>query len=182
MRSLSTALVVTVVFAFATTGISQNTATDDAMQSCPMHAQHSQNAHHAMVEKNGDQAMGFAHEKTTHHFRLSSDGGAIEVTANDSNDKTSAEEIRSHLSHIAAMFSHGDFSTPMFVHAVVPPGVTTMKMLRAKLEYRYEEIASGGRVRIAFNDPIAVAAVHDFLRFQITDHQTGDNLEVQDPR
>ena len=180
MRSLSTALVVTVVFAFATTGTSQNTAKDDAMQSCPMHEEHNQNAHHAMVEKDGDQAMGFAHDKTTHHFRLSGDGGAIEVTANDSNDKTSTEEIRSHLSHIAVMFSHGDFSTPMFVHGGVPPGVTTMKILKAKLEYRYEEIASGGRVRLGSTDPIAIAAIQDFLRFQITDHQTGDSLEVQE--
>jgi hypothetical protein len=30
--------------------------------------------------------MGFSHDKTTHHFRLYPDGGAIEVTADDPND------------------------------------------------------------------------------------------------
>lgn len=182
MRILSTALVMTVVFALAATGTSQNTAKDDAMQSCPMHEQHNQDAHHAMVEKNGDGAMGFAHDKTTHHFRLTREGGAIEVTANDSNDKTSTAAIRLHLSHIAARFSDGDFSTPMFVHDNIPPGVTTMKILKGNVHYQYEEIASGARVRIATSDPIAVAAIHDFLRFQIADHQAGDNLEVQGPR
>jgi hypothetical protein len=27
-------------------------------------------------------------------------------------------------------------------------------------------------------DPIAVAAIHDFMRFQVTEHQTGDVLGV----
>jgi len=52
------------------------------MQSCPMHKEHMKGSsqHQADVEKHGDQAMGFSHDKTTHHFRLYSDGGAIEVS------------------------------------------------------------------------------------------------------
>ena len=38
---------------------------------------------HSAMMKRGDQAMGFSREKTTHHFRLFKDGGAIEVVAND---------------------------------------------------------------------------------------------------
>ena len=38
--------------------------------------------HSGMVER-GDHAMGFSHERTTHHFRLFKDGGAIEVQTND---------------------------------------------------------------------------------------------------
>jgi hypothetical protein len=55
---------------------------------------------HCEMEKRGDAAMGFSHEKTTHHFILFNDGGAIEVQANDPADKTSRNEIRMHLSHI----------------------------------------------------------------------------------
>lgn len=141
-----------------------------------MHDQHA--AHHAVVETHGDQAMGFPHDKTTHHFRLLSDGGAIEVAANDANDKANISAIRMHLSHIAMMFADGDFSTPMFVHDGVPPGVTAMKLLRSKIRYTYAEMPSGGTVRIKSDDPVALAAIHDFIRFQITDHQTGDSLEV----
>ena len=89
----------------------QEAKPDDSMKDCPMHDQHA--AHHAVVESHGDQAMGFPHDKTTHHFRLLSDGGAIEVAANDPNDKANISAIRMHLSHIAMMFADGDFSTPM---------------------------------------------------------------------
>ena len=161
---------------FASPVFAQEAKPDDTMKDCPMRDQHA--AHHAAVEKNGDQAMGFPHDKTTHHFRMLSDGGAIEVTANDSNDKMDLGAIRSHLSHIAMMFSAGDFSTPMFIHDAVPPGVTTMKLMKTAIHYTYEEMSSGGRIRIKSVDPIAVAAIHDFVRFQITEHQTGDALEV----
>lgn len=88
------------------------------MQSCPMHKEHMKEAsqHQADVEKHGDEAMGFPHGKTTHHFRLYSDGGAIQVTVNDSKDSQNMQAIRSHLAHIASMFSNGEFSIPMFVH------------------------------------------------------------------
>jgi hypothetical protein len=42
--------------------------------------------HQTDVEKHGDEAMGFPHDKTNHHFRLYSDGRAIEVTVNNNKD------------------------------------------------------------------------------------------------
>jgi hypothetical protein len=151
---------------------------DDAMRDCPMHKQHTKpETHHANVEKHGDMAMGFPHDKTTHHFLLRSNGGAIEIRANDPADQGNVSAIRGHLSHIAASFADGDFSKPMFIHDGLPPGVTTMKLLKAKIRYHYEEISSGARVRIESDDPVALAAIHDFLRFQISEHQTGDSPE-----
>ena len=151
------------------------------VQSCPMHKEHMKEAsqHQADVEKHGDEAMGFPHDKTTHHFRMVPDGGAIEIVANDSRDLTNTEAIRSHLSHVAIMFATGDFSVPMLIHDGVPPGVTTMKLMKSAIHYVYEEMPSGGRVRMESGDPIAIASIHDFLRFQITEHETGDALEVQ---
>jgi len=146
----------------------------DDMKDCPMHAQHT--AHQAVVEHHGDQAMGFPHDKTTHHFRMERDGGAIEVSVNDLNDKANTAAIRSHLAHIATMFGDGNFSAPIFIHDGIPPGVTTMRLLKPGIHYTYEDMATGGRLRIKSDDPIAVAAIHDFLRFQITEHETGDSL------
>ena len=151
---------------------------DDAMKNCAMHDLAAGRPHHATVESQGDQAMGFPHDKTTHHFRLKSDGGAIEVTVNDAKDATNLEAIRSHLSHIAIMFGNGDFSTPMFIHDGVPPGVTTMKLMKSAISYRYQEMPSGGRVSVRSTDAVAVAAIHDFIRFQIAEHETGDSLEM----
>jgi hypothetical protein len=141
------------------------------MKSCPMH---DKPQHQADVEKHGDMAMGFPHDKTTHHFRLLPDGGAIEVTVNDAKDRDDLQTVRMHLKHIAAMFSNGDFSIPMFVHSEVPPGTTEMKDRRADIAYTFEEMPTGGRVRIVTVNHDALNAVHDFLNFQITDHQTGD--------
>jgi hypothetical protein len=124
--------------------------------------------------------MGFPHDKTTHHFRLRSDGGAIEITANDSNDKTNTAAIRAHLKHVAGLFGQGEFSIPMFIHDTMPPGIETMRLLKAAIHYGFDELPTGARLSIESSDPVAVAAVHDFLRFQISDHQTGDPITVAD--
>jgi TusA-related sulfurtransferase len=146
---------------------------------CSMHSQHvAEESHEEIVQSHGDQAMHFPHDKTTHHFHMLADGGVIEVTVNDPNDKTNQQAIRGHLAHIAEMFNGGNFSVPMFVHDGIPPGATIMAMLKGKISYEYEETARGGKLRIKSTDPIAVAAIHDFLRFQITDHHTGDTLTV----
>ncbi len=130
------------------------------------------------VNSRGDHAMGFSHEKTTHHFRLYSDGGAIEVDANKAEDKESRDQIRMHLRHISQMFAEGNFQVPMLVHDEVPPGVPVMKRLAAQIKYEFQPTDGGGRVRITVKDPEALAAVHTFLRYQIKDHQTGDATEA----
>ena len=130
------------------------------------------------VNERADHAMGFSHEKTTHHFRLTADGGAIEVTANDPNDAASQEQIKAHLSHIAKMFKEGDFSAPMFIHGEAPTGVSTMKRLKADITYTFETIEFGARVRIVSANAEAVEAIRGFLRYQIKDHQTGDPLDL----
>lgn len=134
--------------------------------------------HHTGVNSRGDQAMGFSHEKTTHHFRLLKDGGAIEIEADDPNDTASRDMIRMHLSHIAKMFAAGNFNAPMFIHAANPPGVPTMIELRDQIHYQFEKMDSGGRVTIQTANAKALAAIQDFLRFQISEHQTGDPTTV----
>jgi hypothetical protein len=137
-------------------------------------------AHHAGVDRRGDHVMGFDHEKTTHHFRLTGEGGAIEVTANDPGDAASRDAIRAHLAHIAKMFAAGDFDAPMLIHDRVPPGVPTLKRKRKAIHWVYEPTDAGGRVAISTSDAKARSAIHEFLRFQIEDHRTGDPTEVSD--
>jgi hypothetical protein len=166
------------VIAFLMFGVAQLTAQD--MQSCPMHKEHVKDAgqRQADVEKHGDEAMGFPHDKTSHHFHLYSDGGAIEVTVNDSKDSQNMQAIRSHLTHIVTMFSNGEFSIPMFIHDQVPPGVPVMEEKRAEISYSFEDLAAGGRVRIKTENGDALKAIHEFLRFQIADHHTGDMSDI----
>ena len=137
-------------------------------------------SHTRGVDARGDKTMGFSHMKTSHHFRLFPDGGAIEVTANDFADTLSRDAVCAHLRHVAVMFSAGDFDLPMIIHDGVPPGVTDMERLKDKIRYVFEPVDGGGRVRISTRNARALVAIHEFLRYQITDHKTGDPLEVVD--
>lgn len=134
--------------------------------------------HLAAVNERGEKAMGFSQTKTTHHFLLMRDGGAIQVEVNDPKDTASRDKIRQHLAYIAQAFPDGNFNTPMAVHDKVPPGVSVMQRSKVDIKYAYEETEKGGRVRISTNNTEALPAIHEFLRFQIKDHQTGDSLEV----
>ena len=151
-----------------------------SVMASPGQAQHPDAAdqHSTGVDARGDDAMGFSHENSTHHFRLLSDGGVIEVSAKDPNDTATRDQIRMHLSHIAKMFSEGDFQAPMFIHDTVPPGVPEMQTKRDAIIYKFEATPEGGRVRIASTDSVAIKAIHKFLAFQIEDHRTGDPKTV----
>lgn len=127
----------------------------------------------------GEQGMGFAQNTTTHHFLLRPDGGAIQVTANSADDKAAIGHIRMHLEHIRSAFESGDFNIPGFVHDQTPPGVRAMIKLRDQIRYKYEQIDNGGRVTISSKNTDAITAVQSFLRFQITEHKTGDPLELK---
>jgi DNA-binding transcriptional MerR regulator len=70
--------------------------------------------------------------------------------------------IVGHFRHIASAFKKGDYEMPMFIHGQVPPGAPQMKQHAAEIDYQVD----------------ALAAIHEFLRFQIDEHHTGDNTEV----
>jgi len=148
------------------------------MEDCPMHAQHASSSGHQHQSDRGEKGMGFSQEKTTHHFALARDGGRIQVTANATDDQVTVEQVRSHLKHIAVAFREGDFAIPMFVHEQTPPGVPAMKRLRSAISYQYEGRPDGGAVVIRSKNPEAIAAVQEFLRFQIREHETGDPLQA----
>lgn len=134
-----------------------------------------QHPQHDMATK----VMGFDQTKTTHHFRLHPDGGAIEVTVKEATDATNLKAIRAHLPDVATQFAQGNFQSPMLVHHTPNvPGAAEMTTLKDKMAFEYREMPSGGRIDIRTTDPSAIKAVHAFLTFQITDHKTGDSLTV----
>jgi len=135
-----------------------------------------QDSGHPMDKSHADHAMGFSQDKTTHHFRLDKDGGAIEVEAKESKDAATIGQVRTHLQHIAHMFGEGNLEIPMLVHDQTPPGASEMKRLAAEIKYTYVSRPSGGRVRIQTRNPEALSAIHEFLKFQIREHKTGDPL------
>jgi len=102
-------------------------AAPDPMASCPMHAQHmaAENAGHSKADGSAEHGagvdarhdtFGMSRSTSTHSFRQLADGGAIELRANDANDRATIDAIRTHLRQVAAQFKKADFSTPAFVH------------------------------------------------------------------
>jgi hypothetical protein len=128
----------------------------------------------AEVNRRGDVGMGFAQEKNRHRFSLTSRGGVIEVEAADPGDADNIALVQKHLAEAAKAFGRGDFSMPAFIHDQEVPGTATMKELKAQISYRTEKTPRGGRLHIRTSSAEALKAVHEFLRFQIADHQAGD--------
>ena len=139
-----------------------------AHAACPMAE------HRRAVDQRHQDATGVAGGASEHHFRLTPDGGSILLEAADAHDDATRDAARAHLQHIARAFAAGDFSLPYRIHDRVPPGVPELKRLRAGIRYGYEDTERGGRVTLTTSDPEALRAVHEFLRFQIRDHATGD--------
>ena len=173
MKSRILAVVALAAMANGATGEEPQGHEQSGMADCPM-----KQTHAGGMDERGEKGMGFSQTKTTHHFRITSNGGAIEVTANDATDLTSREQIRTHLTQIAELFAAGKFEIPMLVHDGMPDGAKVMQQLKSKVTYNYEDTDNGGRVRIMTNDPQALSAVHAFMRFQIREHRTGDAMEV----
>jgi hypothetical protein len=150
---------------------------------CPHHAAHAAAGadHSAQVDSRGDAAMGFSHRATVHHFLLTGEGGVIAVGANEGADASTVAAIRSHLAGVARAFAQGDFALPKQIHDRIPPGVPEMVKKRAAIAYRFEETPDGGRVVITTRDARARDAIHEFLRFQIADHRTGDPTRAPAP-
>lgn len=137
----------------------------------PACAQHD---HTAEVNTRGAHVMGFSQESTTHHFVLTFDGGIIDVRANDIKDTQGRDEIRTHFRHIAHMFSAGDFTDPMLVHATNVPGTVVMRQHKDNLHWDLVETPRGAKLVITADNKSVLDALHEFLKFQIEDHQTGD--------
>lgn len=168
-------------------------ALTDPAASCPMHAQHMAAAKADSVRADGSaghgrhvdsrhDTFGMSHTTSTHSFRLFADGGAIELRASEEAGEATVESIRGHLRKIAPQFQQGDFSTPAFVHGYPPDGVARLEQLRGAITYRYQRLDRGGRIRITTTNADALAAVHAFLRFQVTEHRTANSGKVEEDK
>jgi hypothetical protein len=135
-------------------------------------------SHDQAVKDRGAHVMGFDQDKTTHSFRLHADGGAVDISVKDRADVANRDAIRSHLPHIAEMFSDGNFEAPMLIHATKVPGTDQMAAMKNRIRFAYVETPGGGRLDIFTSDAAALHAVHEFMKFQIADHRTGDTTAV----
>src|SRR5262245_38645791 len=138
---------------------------------CPLHQAH---ARRSEVDRRHEAATGLASDGIEHHFLLTREGGTIRLEVKDETQIDARDRVRAHLRTIARAFAAGDFSMPARIHEQAPPGAETMKARKDLIRYAYSDTPRGGTVTITSDDPDAMGAIHEFLRFQIEDHGTGD--------
>ena len=165
------------------------TAVGDEHAGCAAHEQHAEKGKHesgprsdaehgAGVDHRHD-SLGMSHEASRHNFRLYANGGAIELRATKEGDDETIQAIRDHLRDVVKQFERGEFGTPQFVHGHSPDGIETMAKRKNAIDWKYEDLPEGGRIRIRTADTVSLAAVHDFLKFQVIEHRTGDKGVVE---
>lgn len=130
----------------------------------------------AGVQTRGAAAMGVNQYTSRHVFESLPDGGRIQLER-EVEDRAGADQISSHMRHIAERFASGDFALPGFVHARAVPGTAVMAARRAAIAYSVEILPRGAALRLRTTDPTALAAIHEFLAFQRQDHHAGGHRD-----
>jgi hypothetical protein len=143
-----------------------------AVLGTPALAQQPADTANRAMQSRGQQAMGVEQTTSSHRFASLPDGGRI-VLVRDVNDSAGVARIRAHLRDLQHAFGAGDFSMPMFIHMKTVPGVSVMAARHNLITYTESDLPNGGALRIATTDSVAIAAIHQFLAFQRTEHHAG---------
>jgi hypothetical protein len=101
----------------------------------------------AEMKERGAAAMGFDQDATIHHFRLSEDGGSIDVVVRRAGDAALRTPCAPTCGNRRRVCRRR-FGKPFATHGEVPPGVPDLVRLKASISYVFEDLKNGGRVRI----------------------------------
>ena len=89
----------------------------------------------------------------------------------DPSDTAAIRTIRAHMHDIESAFRQGNFAAPGLVHAQDVPGTRVMAERRDAITYTASDRPRGAELRIRTSDATAIAAIHQFLGFQRSDHR-----------
>jgi hypothetical protein len=123
------------------------------------------------VQQRGATVMGVDQYTSKHVFEDLPDGGRVVLDRDDASDTAAVRTIRAHMRDIEAAFKQGNFAAPGLVHAREVPGTRVMAAKKDAISYRAVDRPRGAELQIRTTDPAAVAAVHQFLAFQRSDHR-----------
>jgi hypothetical protein len=120
--------------------------------------------------------MGVDQYTSQHVFEDLPDGGRVVLERDDASDSVGITTIRAHMRDIARRFASGDFALPGMVHAREVPGTDVMAARHSAISYTAVDRPRGGELRIASQDSVAIAAIHQFLAFQRMDHHAAGHM------
>ncbi len=142
-----------------------------SMLACGRPADRASDSAFAGVQTRGATVMGVDQYTSKHVFEDLPDGGRISLDRDDPSDTAAIRTIRAHMRDIESAFRQGNFAAPGLVHAQEVPGTRVMAERRNAITYVASDRPRGAELRIQTSDASAVAAIHEFLRFQRSDHR-----------
>ena len=123
-----------------------------------------------VMTERGDIAMGFDQNKIVHKFVVTPFGGSIIITALNSSDKQTIDQIKNHILDIQKEFSQGNFTKPFFIHEQEVPGTKVMSEKKDLIKYHISEIKNGSSLNLSANDKGLIDAIGQFMEFQALGH------------
>ena len=123
--------------------------------------------------------------RVVHHFYLYTDGGLMTLAVSDPSDAETRKAVRACVQRVSQLMVMGDLAKLREQFGENVPGLDRIVEARARkatITVRSSTPDEGSQIILTTADPIALQALHDFLRFQIADLNTGDSPEVRDRR
>jgi hypothetical protein len=114
--------------------------------------------------------MPFAMSKTLHLFKMTEQGGVMQVVTREAGASDQVPLIQQHLQHEAAQFQKGDFSDPAKLHGVSMPGLKELEAGATKIKVPYEALANGAAIRFETSDLHLLTAIHRWFGAQLSEH------------
>ena len=124
----------------------------------------------SMMERGGNNAMGFSQNKIAHDFTSTPTGGEIMITALDSNDTETTKQIKNHVLDIQKDFTKGNFTKPFFIHAEEVPGTKVMTEKKDSIKYSIQNLGNGAILILDTRDVEVINAIHHFMNYQGSQH------------
>jgi hypothetical protein len=122
--------------------------------------------------------LGTDAEKIVQHYYLVKNGGVIEFTAKDPADNATISTVQKYLDAQKNLFEKGKADADTEIYGKVPDGLQALKKLRNEITFFAVNTDGGAALRMFSVNEQARQAIQDFLKFQISEHKTGDPLQV----
>lgn len=123
-------------------------------------------------------ALGTDADKIVQHYYLVKNGGVIEFTAKDPADTATISAVRKYLDTQKDLFEKGKADADTEIYGKIPDGLPVLKKLRNEITFFAVKDDDGAALRMFSVNDQARQAIQDFLKFQISEHKTGDPLQV----
>ena len=121
--------------------------------------------------------------RVVHHFYLYPDGGIMTLAVADPSDTETRKAVRAYVQRVSQLMVGGNLARLREQFGEGVPGLDRIAEARARkatLTVRSSAPDEGSHIIFTTADPQVLQGLHEFLRFQINDLNTGDSPDVRE--